>query len=126
MRSASQNQPAQRTYIAIVAAPGESHVAVRRNEVVGRIHVEPADSRAVSRNPRVRGIGAHQPRFSGRRIGAQISADITCGKIEGAEAGDLHVREVLTDSAAFAEDLFGGRPNSRNLRIEAEILVDAR
>jgi hypothetical protein len=56
VRSTAQNQAAQRTYVAKVPAPGERHVAVRREKVVRGTHVNPPDSRTISRHPGVRRI----------------------------------------------------------------------
>ena len=51
-------------------------------------------------------IRSHQPGLSGRRIGAKISADVPCGKVDGTKAGDLNVREILADASPFPKDLF--------------------
>ena len=48
----------------------------------------------------------HHARLTGRRIGAQIAADIPCGQIDGAKASDLNVCKVLADAALFSKDLF--------------------
>src|SRR5271170_5346056 len=101
-------------------------MAVRGNNVVSRVHLKPADSGAVSGDPGVRGIGAHQPWLPRRRISAEISADIARGEVQGAETGDLHVREVLAYTSAFPKYLFGRRPHGGDFCIEAEVTVDAR
>ena len=40
--SPAQNQTAQRAYIAVIPAPGDCHMTIARNYVVGWIHVEPS------------------------------------------------------------------------------------
>ena len=42
-----QDEPAQWTYIPIIPAPGERHMAAGRNHVVGGIDVQPTCARAV-------------------------------------------------------------------------------
>ena len=126
MRASAEDQAPQRTHIAIIAAPRERNVSIRRDDVVGGVHIDPADSRAIGRNPRMRSIGADESGLAGRRVGAQIATHVARRKIQGAKAGDLHVGEILTDAAALLEDLFGGRPDVGRLRVETKVGVNAR
>ena len=87
--------------------------------------VKPANSGTISRHPGVGCISAHQPRLPRRWIGSKVSAYITCREIQGAEAGDLQVCEILAHAPPFLEDLFGWRPHVGHFRIEAKVFVDA-
>ena len=109
MNSASENQAVQRAHIAEVAAPCDGYVSVGRNNVVGRVHVKPAESWTIRGHPRVGRIGTDKPRLSGRRIGAKISADISSRKTDGTEARDLNVRKVLANASPFPKNLFNRR-----------------
>jgi hypothetical protein len=111
MDSASKNQAVQGTHIAEVATPGKGYVSVGRNDVVGWVHVKPAESRTIRGNPRVGGIGTDKPRLSRRRIGAKISADISSRKTDGTEARDLNVRKILANASPFPKNLFNRCPH---------------
>ena len=76
VRAAAEDHAAQRADVAVVASPGEGDVAQVGQDVVGRIEIDPAECRAVDREPGVRRVGADQPRLARRRIGEQIAADV--------------------------------------------------
>ena len=54
-------------------------------------------------------------------VGAEIAADVAGGEMDGAQAGDLDVGEVLADASALLEDLFGGGADVGGLRVEAKV-----
>ena len=58
-----------------------------------------------------------------RRVGAEIAADVACGDVDGAEAGDLDVGEVLADAVALLEDFFDGGADVGGFGVEAEVCV---
>ena len=62
----------------------------------------------------MRSIRADEPRFSGRRVGAQISADVASGELERPQAGDLKVRKILANTPPLLEHLIGGRAYIRH------------
>ena len=70
---------AHRTHVTVIPAPGERDVTLERNQIIGRIHVQPTGAGAIDRHPGVRSIRAHQPGAPGRRVGPQISAHIPRG-----------------------------------------------
>src|ERR1700677_2505809 len=69
-------------------------------------------------------IRAHQPRLSGRRISSEVSAHIPCCQIQGTQAGNLKVREILAYAPPLPKYLFCGRPDGGHSRVEAEVSVD--
>ena len=125
MRSAAKDQSAKWGHVAVIPTPCERYMAIRGNDIIGGVYVEPANSRAVSRYPGMRSIGAYKPRSPRRRIGSKISADISGREINRSKTGDLKVSEILAHAASFLEDLFGRGSNVGHFRIEAKILVDA-
>ena len=71
--AAAEQDAAQRADVAVVAAPGERHVALGRQHVVGGIEIDPSEPRTPDREPGVRRVGADQPRLAGRRVGQRGS-----------------------------------------------------
>ena len=49
MLGAAEQDAAQRADVAVVAAPGQRHVRASDDDVVGRIEIDPAVTRAVDR-----------------------------------------------------------------------------
>ena len=123
--AAPEDQTAQRTHIAVVAAPGQRDVIARRHDIVCGVHIYPADPGAISRNPGVRNVRAGKPRAAGRRIRSKIAADVARGQLERAQAGDLEVSEILAHAAAFAKDFLGRGAHISGAGIEAEIRMNA-
>src|ERR1035438_5300978 len=124
MHSASLNQAMQRTYIAVVPAPGERHVTVRGGKVVGWIEINPADSGTISRHPGMGCIGADQSRLPWRCMSPKVSTDIACRQVQGTEAGNLKMRKILAHTSPFSKDLLGSRSDIRDFRVKAKVLVD--
>ena len=105
VRSAAQHQAAQRAHVAIVASPRQRHVAIGWNHIIRRIDIQPSTPRTISRHPRMRCIGAHQPRLARRLVGPQISTHIARRQINGAQTRNLHMRKILAHSIAACETL---------------------
>ena len=101
MLAAAEDESAQRADISIIAAPGDSHVAVRWYNVIGRIHVQPAQPAAVGRYPCMGSIGTYQAGLTRGRIGPEIAADIARSEMNGTKTGYLDVGEILTDTAPW-------------------------
>ena len=72
------------------------------------------------------GVRPLQPRPAGRRIGAQIAADIGRRQAQPAQAGDHDVGEVLADAAADLEGLAGRGRDSGGFAVIDELGVDSR
>ena len=85
--------------VAVVAPPPDGDVAHGRDAIVRRVHVNPADARAVERDPGVRRINTPQLGLARRRVRFQVATDVARGQAERPQAGYLELREVLTRGA---------------------------
>ena len=72
----TDHDAAHRRDVAVVPAPRQRHVAVRRQVVVRRVEVDPALLGHPHRAPRVRRVGADQARAAGRRVGLDVPAHV--------------------------------------------------
>src|SRR5512134_1162513 len=106
MLAAAENGAADRADIVVVTAPGECHVLDRYDEIVGRVDVYPSLARRPHGKPGVRGVGADELLPARRRPGVKIPADIARRQSQRPQAGDLQMREVLTDAATRLKYLF--------------------
>src|SRR5258708_19221972 len=87
--AAAEDDAAERADIAVITPPGERYMAMGRQDVVGRIQIYPAQPWTPDREPSMRGIGTHEQRLSGRRLGQEVAADVACGEPERSQAADL-------------------------------------
>src|SRR3954453_17040350 len=126
MSSSSNNQAVEWTHVAEVTAPRNCHMTIGRGDVVGGVYVKPSLSWTISRYPCVGSICADKPRFSRRRMGAKVPTDIPGRKMDGTEAGDLNVREILAHAAPFLKDFFHRCSHRGRFRFEAKIRVYPR
>ena len=75
-----------------------------RHQVVGRVQVNGAQSRTVDGHPGVRSVGSNESFPIGWSNGLQITAHVTRRQTDGAEAGNLEMGEVLTNTSPFLKD----------------------
>src|SRR5215217_7300325 len=101
MIAASEDEPAQRAYIAVIATPCQRDVALFRGHVIRWVDVQPPCAGTIHGYPGVRRIGSDQARPSRRGVGSQVSADIPRRQVHRSEAGNLHMREILAHAAAL-------------------------
>ena len=125
MFAAAENDTSQWADVAVVAAPGEGDVTSSGEHIVRGVNVDPAEAVTVERELGVRGIGACETWPPGGRLGFDVAADITRRQTERAQAGDLNVREVLTDTAAILENFFERCADGRGFVIELEVAIDS-
>src|SRR5689334_10656371 len=85
--AASEDDAADGAHIAVVAAPADGEALRAGEEIVCGIEIDPIDSMAVKRNPRMGGVGADEFFTTGRRNGFDVAADIARGEANGTQAG---------------------------------------
>ena len=91
-----------------IAAIGDDDMFLARLDIVGGIKVHPADAGAKNAEPGMAGVGADEPGLAGRRMRAQITADIARRQAQRTQAGDAQMREILADAAPFFQTSSSG------------------
>ena len=73
----SQGDPAERADVRKIPPPGDGDVAFAGEDIVGGVGIDPTGGLAAEDgDPGVGGVRSGQFRFSGRRPGFQIAADV--------------------------------------------------
>ncbi len=109
MLSAANEYTADGTDVVVITTPCQRDVMDAGNHIIRGIEIDPTDLATVHRDPGVRCIRADQPRFPRRRESAEVPADIPGGQPQAAQASDLNMGEVLTDTAASGKSFLQRR-----------------
>src|SRR5207302_4583162 len=100
-------------------------MAVRRQHIIGRVHLQPAIPRTIYRHPGVRRIRAHEVRLTRGWLRIKIAAHIARCQAQRPQTADLHMGKVLTDPTASAQDIVQWRAYRGGLGIIHEVGIDA-
>ena len=126
MSATSEKNAFDRTYVGIIAAPGDGDVSRGRYLVIRWIEIDPTSPRNEQAKPCVRGIGANQPLLARARVGQEIAAYVASNEAQRPQTGYLQMREILADTAALLENFHRGRADARGGRVVFEFVEDAR
>jgi len=124
MIAGTDQNAAQRANISEVSAPCERDVPLTRQQVVGRIQIDPARFSTPKLKPGMRGIGTYEFLLARWWSGFEITADVPGRQTKRPQTSNLKLSEILADAAALAEHLFERSRNGRCLRGEFEVRVD--
>src|SRR5262249_17110442 len=100
-------------------------MSIRRHNIVGRVHLQPAIPRTIDGHPGMRRVCAHEARLTRGWLRDKIAADIARCQAQRPETADLHMGKVLTDTTTSAQDIVQWRAHRGGLGIIHEIGINA-
>src|SRR5882672_586966 len=110
MTAAADDHAAQRGDVAEVPSPGDDDVIGTHADIVGRVKVDPAEGWTKYGHPGVRSVRADIGCVgAGRRLCAEVTADVSCRQPPRTQTPDHDVGEILAYTLAGLERLDRGR-----------------